>query len=87
VATVATVERNAAYAFARIACTPTAGIDRHSQILILSSERKVEPPPEDDSAKDKPAKGRRPRPAAPVPAANVPSAPAAANPAPAAATK
>ena len=61
VAKVATVERNAAYAFARIACTPTAGIDSHGQILILSSERKPEPMPAADEAKDKPAKGRRPR--------------------------
>ena len=62
VATVAMVERNAAYAFARISCVPTAGIDRHVQILILSSERKLQPLPPDSETKDKPTKGRRSRP-------------------------
>ncbi len=59
VAKVASVQRNAAYA--RISCVPTAGIDRHAQILILSSERKVEPAPAEEAAKDKPVKGKRPR--------------------------
>jgi rod shape-determining protein MreC len=59
VATVAAVERNAAYAFARISCIPAAGIDNHGQVLILSSERKLEPAPAADDVKDKPAKGRR----------------------------
>lgn len=61
VATVTTVERNAAYAFARIACAPKAGIDRHGQILILSSERKLEAPPPEDEARDKPAKQKHGR--------------------------
>lgn len=62
VATVVAVERNAAYAFARIACVPKAGIDRHGQILILSSERRLEAPPADDESRDKPAKSKRGRP-------------------------
>jgi rod shape-determining protein MreC len=67
VATVVTVERNAAYAFARISCVPRAGIDRHSQILILSSERKLEPQPADDESRERPGKPRRGRsPAAPM---------------------
>jgi rod shape-determining protein MreC len=59
VAKVTSVQRNAAYA--RISCTPTAGIDRHAQILVLSSERKVEPAPVEEVSKDKPVKGKRPR--------------------------
>jgi rod shape-determining protein MreC len=64
VATVATVERNAAYAFARIACVPKAGIDRHGQILILAGEHKLEPPPAADENRDKPVKSKRGRPPA-----------------------
>jgi rod shape-determining protein MreC len=36
VAIVATVERNAAYAFARILCAPAAGVNHHKQVLMLS---------------------------------------------------
>ena len=36
VATVTRIERNTAYSFAKITCTPSAGVDRHKQILILS---------------------------------------------------
>ncbi|HEY6280660.1 MAG TPA: rod shape-determining protein MreC [Burkholderiales bacterium] len=38
VAVVSKIERNAAYAFARIHCTPNAGVDRHRQVLVLSSQ-------------------------------------------------
>ena len=38
VATVARIERDAAYAFARITLAPTAGIDRYRQVLVLSNE-------------------------------------------------
>jgi rod shape-determining protein MreC len=64
VATVATVARNAAYAFARISCVPKAGIDRHGQILILAVEQKPEPPPAEDENRDKSAKSKRSRSAA-----------------------
>lgn len=37
VAVVHKVERNAAYLFAKIACTPSAGADRQRQLLILSA--------------------------------------------------
>jgi rod shape-determining protein MreC len=42
------VERDAAYPFARVVCTPIAGVDNHSQLLILSTlpiphDRPVEP--------------------------------------------
>ncbi len=37
VAVVSNIERNAAYAFARITCTPTAGVTSFSQVLIVST--------------------------------------------------
>jgi rod shape-determining protein MreC len=46
VATVTRIERDAAYAFARIACEPAAGIDRGRYVLVLSSEAKRPPYPE-----------------------------------------
>lgn len=48
VATVTKVE-NKSDSFARVTCTPTAGIDRHRHLLILQSERKFEPRPPDDT--------------------------------------
>ena len=41
VAVVSKIERNAAYAFARIFCTPYAGVDKHRQLLVLTSEIQV----------------------------------------------
>ena len=46
VATVARIERDAAYAFAKIYLTPTAGTDRYRQVLVLSNEAKAPPPAE-----------------------------------------
>ena len=40
VAVVANIERNAAYAFARITCTPAAGVSSFGQVLIVSSADK-----------------------------------------------
>lgn len=39
VALVSKVERNAAYPFAKISCTPLTGTDKHRQVLILTAER------------------------------------------------
>ncbi|ARO86948.1 rod shape-determining protein MreC [Nitrosospira lacus] len=36
VAVVSKIERNPSYVFARVICTPAAGVDRHRQLLILS---------------------------------------------------
>jgi rod shape-determining protein MreC len=36
VAVVSNIERNAAYPFARITCTPSAGVNRNRQLLVLS---------------------------------------------------
>jgi len=40
VATVARVERDAAYAFGRIVCQPAAGVESGAYVLILGSEAK-----------------------------------------------
>ncbi|HXZ96500.1 MAG TPA: rod shape-determining protein MreC [Burkholderiales bacterium] len=37
VAVVSKIERDAAYAFARIFCTPSAGVNQHRQVLVLTS--------------------------------------------------
>lgn len=37
VAVVSQIERNAAYPFAKITCTPSAGVDRYRNLLIVSS--------------------------------------------------
>jgi len=60
VATVARIERDAAYAFARITLSPTAGTDRYRQVLVLSSEAKP-PPPETAQPERKPPKPKRQR--------------------------
>jgi rod shape-determining protein MreC len=46
VAKVARVERDAAHAFARILCEPTAGVDRGRYVLVLGAGRKLPPYPE-----------------------------------------
>jgi len=61
VATVARIERDAAYAFAKIYLTPTAGTDRYRQVLVLSAEAKAPPPAEAEQAVQKPARGKRAR--------------------------
>jgi rod shape-determining protein MreC len=62
VARVVRVERDAAYAFAKIVCQPVAGIDLHRQVLVLA---KTEDAPawsaESDRAGRKAAKSKRPR--------------------------
>lgn len=56
VATVVRVDRDAAYSFARILCEPTAGIERHSLVLVLSGREAPPPPPPEAEAKEKTAK-------------------------------
>jgi rod shape-determining protein MreC len=61
VATVASVEHNAAYPFARITCFPASGVGSHRQALILSrGEPLPERPPSDatKSRKARPGRGR-----------------------------
>lgn len=61
VATVARIERDAAYAFAKITLTLTAGTDRYRQVLVLSSEAKAPPPPEAEQPVQKPPRTKRSR--------------------------
>ncbi len=63
VATVARVERDAAYAFARIVCQPAAGVDSGRYVLVLRNDARGAPLPEEASpVRDKrPGKTRKPR--------------------------
>ena len=63
VATVARVERDAAYAFARILCQPAAGVERGRYVLVIANEpRQGQPPEEAIAGSDKrPGKIRKPR--------------------------
>ena len=54
VARVARIERDAAYTFAKISCVPAAGTDRHRQVLVLSQEASLPPPPELEQAPVRP---------------------------------
>jgi rod shape-determining protein MreC len=53
VAVVSNIERNAAYAFARITCTPAAAVGSFGQVLILSGDDAfpAQPPAEDATRK------------------------------------
>ena len=63
VATVARIEREAGYAFAKIVCVPSAGIDRFTQVLVLTTEIKLPPQPaEDGEEKAVKTKRKKPRP-------------------------
>ncbi|HUK04934.1 MAG TPA: rod shape-determining protein MreC [Burkholderiales bacterium] len=64
VATVARIERDAAYAFARIVCQPAAGVESGHYVLVLENEaRQAPPPPEEAGAGGdrRPGKARKPR--------------------------
>lgn len=59
VAVVSKIERNAA--FAKITCTPSAGVNRHKQLLILVGDvRPVQPPIPADPDSTKTADGKAP---------------------------
>jgi rod shape-determining protein MreC len=59
VARVSRIERDAAYAFAKITCVPAAGADRHRQVLVLSADPSQPPPP--TASAEPPAKAAKPR--------------------------
>ena len=63
VATVARVERDAAYAFARIVCLPAAGVESGRYVLVLANEARAAPPAEEagPEREKRPAKIRKPR--------------------------
>lgn len=89
VARVVQVESNATGAFGRVVCQPLAGIERNTQLLVLTSVPEIPPrPPEEEVVK--PAKKKKDAaaakdaaPAAAAPAAPAPAATAAPAPAPA----
>ncbi|HZP93315.1 MAG TPA: rod shape-determining protein MreC [Burkholderiales bacterium] len=61
VAVVANIERNAAYPFAKITCTPASGVGSSQQVLVLSKgEPLPERPPAAEAGKRKKSKFRRP---------------------------
>ncbi|MGP1676650.1 MAG: rod shape-determining protein MreC [Giesbergeria sp.] len=59
VATVARIERDSAYAFARISLAPTAGTERYRQVLVLSNDAIPPPPPEAEQPARKPPRTKR----------------------------
>jgi len=63
VATVSRIERDAAYAFARIECRPAAGVESGSYVLVLAGDAKRPPYPEEAGAEGekRPGKFRKPR--------------------------
>jgi rod shape-determining protein MreC len=63
VATVARIERDAAYAFARIVCEPAAGVERGRYVLVIENERRQAQPPEEAGAPadKRPGRMRKPR--------------------------
>jgi rod shape-determining protein MreC len=64
VATVARVERDAAYAFARIVCQPAAGVERGRYVLVLENAARPSAAIPDDAVpaeSKRPGKTRKPR--------------------------
>ncbi len=61
VARVARVERDAAYAFAKISCVPLSGTEQNRQVLVLSQEPNIAPQPVEIEATAKAGKTKRPR--------------------------
>ena len=60
VAQIASVERDAAFLFARILCKPLAGVANHKQVLVVHAEQKIPERPAEEEKKAPPAKkGRR----------------------------
>jgi len=59
VASVSKVERDAAYAFARITCQPAAGVDAGRFVLVLSQEAKLPAYPENAAARAEKRPGKR----------------------------
>jgi rod shape-determining protein MreC len=60
VAQIASVERDAAFLFARILCKPLAGVSNHKQVLVVHAEQKIPERPAEVEKKPLPAKkGRR----------------------------
>ena len=64
IAKVTNIERNATSAFARITCTPVAGIDQDRHVLVLTNlTAAAKPQPEPEPSKTPPKKSNKSRPA------------------------
>lgn len=61
VAKVASVEKNAAYVFAKIAAKPAAGVENHRYVMVLPAPAAGPPRPEAKGEERKPGKERTPR--------------------------
>jgi len=61
VASVVRVERDASYTFARVLAQPSAGVERGRYALVLSSEARLPPYPDEAAAERKAAKKGRPK--------------------------
>ena len=59
VATVAAVDRSATNAFAKIDCTPAAGVNRGSLVLLVLEKRTLPEIPPDEERVTKPAKAKK----------------------------
>ncbi|HET9579086.1 MAG TPA: rod shape-determining protein MreC [Usitatibacter sp.] len=58
VAKVTSVEKNAAYVFAKIVATPVAGVENHRYVMVLPAPAAGPPRPESKGEEKKPAKDR-----------------------------
>lgn len=60
VAKVIQVDRNNAFAFARIVCAPLAGVEKHGDVLVLGLRKDLPPQPDEpEQGPEKPGKGRK----------------------------
>jgi rod shape-determining protein MreC len=59
VAQITSVERNAAFLFARIVCRPLAGVNNHTQVLVVHAEQTPLPRPVEEEKPPAPAKKSR----------------------------
>jgi rod shape-determining protein MreC len=59
VARVSQVERSATRLFARITCTPVAGVSNHTQVLLLSAQRDLAPRPAEQANPRRKGKARK----------------------------
>jgi rod shape-determining protein MreC len=76
VATVVAIERDAEHSFARVRCRPTAGVERGRYVLVLGSEARLPPRPEEaQPAKGRVDKSRRTRPKEKEPREKAPERP------------
>lgn len=61
VAKITAIRRDVAYSFARIVCTPLAGVEKNGQVLVLGKREQAVPPPPDAEISEKPVKGKKAR--------------------------